>query len=37
MKEKRKIVASFKAVESISAEGGKITKQKCGKVKLKSL
>ena len=32
MKRKWKRVASFKAVESISAEGGKITKQKMWKV-----
>lgn len=37
MKEKRKRVASFKAVESISAEGGKITKQKMRKGEVEEL
>ena len=37
MKEKRKRVASFKAGESISAEGGKITKQKMRKGEVEEL
>ena len=37
IKEKRKRVASFKVVESISVEGGKITKQKMRKGEVEEL